>query len=69
MIKVRKIKNITESLVPIMTDPSTTIYISPNQELTNVKIYNFESIKNFVSVEYDLSEIPQIREDRKTLFD
>jgi len=69
MTKVRKIKNITESLIPIVTDGATTIYISPNQELTNVKVYNLESILCFVSVEYDLSEVTPVSEDRKVLFD
>jgi len=67
-MRVRKIKNISESMVPVMTDLSTTIYISPNQELTNIKVYNLESIRNLVSVEYDLTEVSPVSE-RKMLFD
>jgi len=67
--KVRKLKNISGSQVPVQISDSTTIYLGQGEELEDKDVHNLEEIKGFVKVEQDLSEVPKINERKRLLFD
>jgi hypothetical protein len=68
-MKIRKIRNVSESAVSVVVGAGTTIILAPEQELSDVCVFNLEYIKPFVAVEYDLSEVPTISEGRRVLND
>jgi len=66
---VRRIKNMSGFDVPIELDERTTVVMKHGEEYKNLNVDNLEKIKSFVSVEYDLSEVPILENKRKILFD
>jgi hypothetical protein len=66
-MNVRKIKNTSETDIAVQVDERTTIVIKPGMELKDMNVRNMDSIRKFVDVEYDLSEINPIREGRQQL--
>lgn len=68
-VKVRKIENISDSQIPVMIDPFTTIYLGRGESLKDREIYNLGAIKEFVKVEQDLSEVPGVNEGKTLLYD
>jgi len=68
-VKVRKLQNVSDSQIPIQIDPATTIYLGAGATLENKTVYNLDSIREFVKVEQDLSEIDPIVEGKTLLFD
>ena len=68
-IKVRKLENISDSQIPIQIDPTTTIYLASGGTMEGINVFNLDSIREFVKVEQDLSEIDPIREGKTLLFD
>ena len=67
--KIRKINNISNTSIPVATDESTNIYLAPGESMENINIHNLDSIRKFVKVEQDLSEVPQMNENKKMLCD
>lgn len=68
-MRVRKIRNVSESDVSVQINQHVTVHLNPNQELDDVEVCNLESIREFVNVEYDLGEIKPIDEKRQVLID
>ena len=68
-VKVRKLQNISDSQIPVQIDPSTTIYLVAGGTIEDYNVYNLDSIREFVKVEQDLTEIDPIREGKTLLFD
>jgi len=68
-IKVRKLQNVSDSIIPVQIDPATTIHLAAGGVMEDMNVYNLDSIKKFVKVEQDLSEIDPIVEGRTLLFD
>ena len=66
-MNVRKIKNTSENDVAIQVDERTTIVIKPGMELKDTDVKNMDSIRKFVNVEYDLSEVTPLKEGRQKL--
>jgi hypothetical protein len=66
---VRKITNTSASSITVKLDEFSSVCLAPQQMLENVDVRNLETIRPFVSVEYDLSEVPKVNEGRTKLFD
>ena len=66
-MNVRQIRNVSENDVGIQIDDRTTVFLKPGTGLKDVDVRNMESVKKFVNVEYDLSEITPIKEGRQQL--
>ena len=69
MIKVRKLENISPHQIPVQIDALTTITLNAGGVLENKDVFNMDSIREFVKVEQDLSEIDPIVEGKTLLFD
>ena len=67
--KVRKLQNVSGSQIPVQIDPTTTVYLGAGATLENKQVYNLDSIREFIKVEQDLSEIDPIVEGKTLLFD
>jgi hypothetical protein len=68
-VRVRKLQNVSDSEIPVQVNPATTIYLSAGGTLEDMDVHNLASIREFVKVEQDLSEIDPIREGKTLLFD
>jgi len=68
-VKVRKIQNVSNSQIPVQIDPATTIYLAAGGTLENKNVFNLGSIREFVKIEQDLSEVEPIVEGKTLLFD
>jgi len=68
-VKVRKIQNVSDSQIPVQIDPTTTIYLGAGATLEDRQVYNLDSIREFVKVEQDLTEVDPIIEGKTLLFD
>lgn len=68
-VKVRKLQNVSDSQIPVQIDATTTIYLGSGATLENKSVYNLDSIREFVKVEQDLSEIDPLVEGKTLLFD
>ena len=55
--------------IPVQIDALTTITLNVGGVLENKDVYNLDSIREFVKVEQDLSEIDPIVEGKTLLFD
>jgi len=64
---IRKIKNISEFVVPVQISGTTTVMVPPGVEMKNVDVSNLVAIQGFVSTEYDLSEVQPVKEGRQLL--
>ena len=69
MTIVRKLVNTSDVDVPVQIDEQTTVYVGSGKQLENVSVCNLDSIRPFVNVEQDLSEILPITEKKVKLYD
>jgi len=66
---VRKLKNISNTQIPVKIDNFTTVYLGKGEVIENKEIYNLESLNGLVEVEQDLSEVNPINEGLQYLKD
>lgn len=57
MSVVRKIRNISSSIIPVVVSKSTTLYLSPGNVLENINVDNLADIISFIRVEADVSDV------------
>ena len=69
IVKVRKMTNTSNVVVPIKTSHHVTIGFPPGEIMENVEVYNLELVERFLEIEQDLSEVNPIEEKRQTLND
>ena len=69
IIKVRKLQNVSSHQIPVQIDPLTTITLVAGGVVEDRDIYNLDSIREFVKVEQDLTEVDPIVEGKTLLFD
>jgi len=69
IIKVRKMTNTSNVVVPIKTSYSVTVGLPPGEVMENVEVYNLELVQRFLEVEQDLTEVNPIQETRRVLND
>ena len=55
-MKARKLTNVTEATIPIVTANGTTIYLGPRQTLENIELTNYHEIIKFVRADIELIE-------------
>ena len=68
-VKIRKLQNVSGSQIPVQIDPLTTIYLVAGGVIEDQNVFNLGSIREFVKVEQDLTEIDPIKEGKTLLFD
>jgi len=69
IVKVRKMTNTSNVVVPIKTSHHVTIGLPPGEVMENVEVYNLELVQRFLEVEQDLTEVNPIQETRQILND
>jgi hypothetical protein len=67
--RVRRLENISNTSIPVAIDPFTKVYVGPGEILENKDIYNLDLIREYVKVEQDLTEVPNVNEGKKLLYD
>jgi len=68
-MKIRKLTNVSDSDMGIVLEEGNTVFLHPGEQMENVSIRAAQGLPKGAKLEYDLSEVPQINEDRKLLFD
>jgi len=69
MTKVRKLTNVSERDISVVLSDGNSVHMSPGCVLVEAEVKSLESIREFVRVEQDLSEVMPIHEGKQQLRD
>lgn len=68
-MRVRKVTNTSDKDMGIVLEEGNTVFLHPGEAMNNVSIKAAQGMPQGAKLEYDLSEVPTIKESRTQLND